>query len=304
MNNCVGGKSISDILVFLALLSIFAMSIIGCNVLCHRYMIEKAKTMLELIDSEDDNSPSQILLKKVVGSLSWEIRVCFFLFVVAAPTWMLFEEAGLWIAGFGMVVVIVIDAYMSVVITKLFVRPISKVLAEGSGVANDSEGYKSMLQSKWLTLVGSTLIVASSTVLYVRMILQFTWGGHDGELWRNRWLNVFVFGVNVNSTLNTIGMIFVCGVLKKLSKANQPAEVRSGGILGRETEFQADSQASSNYAPEELQQSVMRAEEGGLQTALVPASTLAVVVPVVIPLSGDQETIANGGLLQSVACGS
>ena len=152
-----------------------------------------------------------------------------------------------------MAIVIGIDTYLSVGITKLFVRPISKVLAEGSGVANEAAGYKSMQQSKWWTLVGSTLAVGSSTVLYIMMVLQFVWGGNDRELWRNKWLNVFVLGVNLNSILNTIGMVFVCGMLKRALSAQ--STVRSGpgsAAVARHTEFQADSQASSTYSPDDM----------------------------------------------------
>jgi hypothetical protein len=175
--------------------------------------------------------------------------------------------------GLGVAVLIVIDTYFSVGITNLFVRPISKVLSEGSGVANESEGYKRMLQSKWTTLVGSTLAVASSTVLYVMMILQFVWGGRDGEMWSNKWLNVFVVGVGINSILNTIGMIFVCGMMKHKFVAH--VTVRPGAAAAataRQTEFQADSQASSTYSPGDLQ-SVVQASEGGLNIISAPAST-------------------------------
>jgi hypothetical protein len=174
---------------------------------------------------------------------------------------MISSSIGEVMGGLAMAIVIGIDTYLSVGITKLFVRPISKVLAEGSGVANESVGYKSMLQSKWWTLAGSTLAVASSTVLYVMVVLQAMWGGHDGEMWRNKWLNVFVLGVNMNSILNTIGMVFVCGILKRTLSAQSAIGSRPGpAAVARQTEFQADSQASSNYSPDELQLPVAHVE--------------------------------------------
>jgi hypothetical protein len=200
-----------------------------------------------------------------------------------------------------------IDTHLSVGITKLFVRPISKVLAEGSGVVNDSAGYKSMAESKWLTLVGSTLALASSTGLYLVMALQFAWGGPDGELWKNKWLNAFVLGVNLNSILGTIGMIFVCGVLKtshissirQRTPRDQPA-VSPGRPTARQTEFQANSQASSNYAPDELQQSVVHAEEERIPTITMPASTTQIssTAPLTIALPGHQDVV--GGSLTQV----
>jgi hypothetical protein len=174
------------------------------------------------------------------------------------------KSAGKVTAGFGMIVVLIIDTYFSVFVTKLFVRPIAKVLAEGSGVANESAGYKSMLESKWYTLIGSTLAVASSTVLYIVMVLQLAWGGHDGEMWSNKWLNVFVFGASANSILNTVGMVLVCGVLKRSNRAQPAVSPGPGAGAAKQTEFQADSQASSGYSPSELQleRPVAHAEEG------------------------------------------
>jgi hypothetical protein len=205
--------------------------------------------------------------------LVWEIRTCSFLVAVGVPTYAVSKSIGFVVAALAMAIVIGIDTYLSVGITKLFVRPISKVLAEGSGVANGSAGYKRMLQSKWWTLLGSTLAVASSTILYVMIVLQLLWGGPDGEMWRNEWLNVFVLGVNMNSILKTVGMVFVCGMLKRTLSAQPPISSGPGpAAVARKTEFQANSKASSNYSPSELQQSVMPTEEEGPQKLAAPIS--------------------------------
>ena len=221
----------------------------------------------------------------------WEIRACSMIFGVALPTFLVSNSIGYVVVGLGMVIVIGIDTYVSVGITKLFVRPISKVLTEGSGVANESAGYKSMLQSKWWTLVGSTLAVASSTVLYIMMVLQLAWGGPDGELWRNKWLNAFVLGVNVNSILNTIGMIFVCGMLKRVLSAQSAVSSGPGpAAVARHTEFQADSQASSNYSPDELKLSVAHAEEG-VFPAILESTTQLSAAPLTVALPEQQGVV-------------
>jgi hypothetical protein len=88
------------------------------------------------------------------------------------------------------------------------------VLNEGDGVANQSDGYKRMEKTKWHTLVGSTIVVVSSTVLYINGLFSFTMGGSFNK---SPWLSVVVFGINLGSILNNIGMVVLSGVLKNAS---------------------------------------------------------------------------------------
>ena len=99
-------------------------------------------------------------------------------------------------------------------ITKCFLEPITKVLNEGDGVANQSDGYKRMEKTKWHTLVGSTIVVVSSTLLYINALLWFTIGGLFQS---SPWLSILVFGINLGSILNNIGMVVLSGVLKNTS---------------------------------------------------------------------------------------
>ena len=95
------------------------------------------------------------------------------------------------------------DTYFSVIITQLFLQPETQVMDEGKGVADHAEGYRSMQESKLMTLTGSTIAVASSTVFYVMAfllpLLYFFLGGNDEPFWANPWLNVFVFWINFDS---------------------------------------------------------------------------------------------------------
>jgi hypothetical protein len=99
--------------------------------------------------------------------------------------------------------------------TGLFLRPIYKVLREGGGAAQHSAGYKSLLKTKWMTLLGAILAVVSSTVLYINMGMFFVLGGFGTPFFANPYLNIMVFGMNLDSVLNDIGMLLVCGVLKE-----------------------------------------------------------------------------------------
>jgi hypothetical protein len=109
------------------------------------------------------------------------------------------------------------DTTFSAVVTVLFLRPIYKVLvplSEGGVGIQRSAGYKSMMKTKWLTLSGASLAVLSSTALYINVFLALMLGG---TWYSSPYSNFFVFGMNLDSMLNDLGMLLVCGVLKTAS---------------------------------------------------------------------------------------
>jgi hypothetical protein len=86
----------------------------------------------------------------------------------------------------------------------------------------------------------------SSTLLYVNFLLYlFFYDQYD----RSPWLNIWVFGVNIDSICNDIGIIFACGVLKGASFG--VSTVVTVAVVP-EPGFVPNSQASSVYGPEEL----------------------------------------------------
>ena len=110
-----------------------------------------------------------------------------------------------------------------------------------------------MMQTKRMTLTGSTLAVGSSTLLYVNMLLHI---GFPGTLEPNPWLNIFVLGFNLDSILNDVGMLFVSGVLKNVSigaclqKVKGLATAPPAAVTPLPLAF--DSQAPSVYGPDEV----------------------------------------------------
>jgi hypothetical protein len=89
-------------------------------------------------------------------------------------------------------------------------------LREGADGAQHSAEYKSLLKTKWMTLLGAILAVVSSTALYINIGMFFALGS-SGKLFRTSpYLHILVFGINLDSVLNDIGMLLVCGVLKKV----------------------------------------------------------------------------------------
>ena len=146
-------------------------------------------------------------------------------------------------------------------ITRFFLEPITKVLDEGDGVANQSKGYKRMHQTKWHTLVGSTLAVVSSTCLYINALLWFIIGGPFRS---SPWLSIFVFGINLNSILNNIGMVVLSGALKNasigtLSKALTSAQSSSKKqcVVEVEPSFEFNSNAYNETSSVALQSVVV-----------------------------------------------
>jgi hypothetical protein len=101
-----------------------------------------------------------------------------------------------------------------------------------------------------MTMFGAALSVLSSTLLYVNFLLWVFAGGLSGSRnERNPWLNPFLFGVNMDSICNDVGMIFACGVLKGTSFS---ASASVTVAVVPEPGFVPNSQASSVYGPEEL----------------------------------------------------
>ena len=62
----------------------------------------------------------------------------------------------------------------------------------------------------------------SSTALYIDALLWIMLGQIGNRWYANPYLNIAVFGVNLDSVLNDLGMLLACGVLKTASCAVRP----------------------------------------------------------------------------------
>ena len=74
-----------------------------------------------------------------------------------------------------------------------------------------------MEKTKWLTLFGTSLAVLSSSALYINGGLYVVLGDFGNPFLANIYLNPFVFGINLDSVLNDVGVLLACGVLKKVT---------------------------------------------------------------------------------------
>jgi hypothetical protein len=100
------------------------------------------------------------------------------------------------------------------VVTLIFLRPIYNVLGNHIAAGQRSAAYRSLQKTKYMTLAGASLAVVSSTALYINMGLFFVLGGNGKPFYANPYLHVTVFGTNLDSVLNDVGMLLACGVIK------------------------------------------------------------------------------------------
>jgi len=194
----------------------YFLSLFGSNVLCHRYLLEKARTVIDLVYDEDADPAD--LLDCLEKSLKWEAR-SLWLVAVGIPLHYIYRRAALAVLFSGVAVAILMDIVFSVSVTMAFLRPIFRVFQLSPNMSTQSRSYKSMMMTKWMTLVGSSIAVVTSTGLYIDLLLYVTLGGVGKLFWTSPYLNSLVFPVNADSILNDVGMLLVCGVFKKFSWA-------------------------------------------------------------------------------------
>ena len=89
-------------------------------------------------------------------------------------------------------------------------------MKEGRHVSQQSAGYHRLRESMWMSLAGTLLSVLSSTMLYGNAFYCFLYAepGHPAQA--NPYLHINVFGVNMDSICNDVGVLLVCGVLKNV----------------------------------------------------------------------------------------
>jgi hypothetical protein len=105
----------------------------------------------------------------------------------------------------------------------IFVAPLIRSENIASTAVRQSAGYTQMQRTKRLALGGTMLAVTSSSLLYLNAVLQLLWDVKGSIFTRSPWLNVFVFGVSLDSILNDIGMIIASEALLHLGTATRAA---------------------------------------------------------------------------------
>jgi hypothetical protein len=149
-------------------------------------------------------------------AFSWEIRVLY-LVPIGLVLNFISEPASYVVMGIVFVGVLITDGLFSVVVANVFLRPILEALrfgrqsARGQPPQRQSDAHKLIARTKWTTfVVGVTLAVTSSSLLYINLIL---WAVMPGTFAPSPWLNPIVFVINVDSILNGVSMLLVSGLL-------------------------------------------------------------------------------------------
>ena len=113
--------------------------------------------------------------------------------------------------------ILVTDTIFSVIVTYIFLKPMLEILQAAGGNVR-TEASRRLERTKRWNFAGVLVTVGSSTVLYVNMLAYFILAFvRQQSLNRSVWGNPFTFGLAVDSILNTLGMILLCGMFKDVS---------------------------------------------------------------------------------------
>jgi hypothetical protein len=105
-----------------------------------------------------------------------------------------------------------------------FGRPVREFIAKNKHVETQNAARRELKRTMFSTLVGSSLTVVSSSLLYINILLWVLVKGPFGLVWL---LNPLVFGVNIDSVLNDIGMLVLSGTAKEVLKGFKCRQSRS-----------------------------------------------------------------------------
>jgi hypothetical protein len=107
----------------------------------------------------------------------------------------------------------VTDAIFSVIVTFIFLKPMLEVLRAGKV---STAGSRRLDRTKRWNFLGVFVTVMSSTVLYLNLIAFFLLTMfNQHSLNHSVWGNPFTFGLALDSMLNTLGVLLLCGMFEE-----------------------------------------------------------------------------------------
>jgi hypothetical protein len=110
--------------------------------------------------------------------------------------------------------VFITDTIFTVIVTYIFVKPVLNILKAAGGHVH-TPASRALQRTKWWNFAGVLVTVGSSTLVYINLIAYLVLTHlQQYALSRNTWANPTSFGLTVDSILNTIGMMLLCGMFK------------------------------------------------------------------------------------------
>jgi hypothetical protein len=161
--------------------------------------------------------------------------------------------------------VLITDAIFSVIVTFIFLKPILDLLHASRGILPTVAKGRLERTKRW-NFAGLILTVVSSTALYLHFIAYFVLSvlQQYSPLHSSVFGNPHVFGVQMVSMLNILGMILLCGMFKDtvlpprfVPWSKNKVKVKTSALVHREESgFIIDSHAYSEQAemPREMSQ--------------------------------------------------
>lgn len=212
MNNCAEKPWIVKLFGSLWLSTVWGFS--GCvtTILAHRYLLERAGIMVsELNYLQPEINDSRIGLARLGSSFKWEVRVLMMLpvFMIVNP---LAPDLAYLLSFLAILGLACIDLVFTVVVQSLFLRPILHMLrlGKGGGMRTFTRRMQTM---KYEVVFGSGISVVSSTLLYINCLVFLMRSDYFEN--RGSWaLHPLIFGFNLDSILNDVGMLLVCGIFR------------------------------------------------------------------------------------------
>jgi hypothetical protein len=119
---CTSSKAVHLATIFLFTVSTLGISLLATNLLCHRYLLERASIINAINTTDDGANVGWFSLKNLNAAFIWEVRtlyiagVCMFFFV--------FGELNLSLLGGAMTTmfVLVMDSIFSIIVTYIFLK--------------------------------------------------------------------------------------------------------------------------------------------------------------------------------------
>ena len=183
-------------------------------------------------------------LKLLDSAFAWEVRMLYFT-LIATVVRVISQPAAKIMTVVGACLLILFDSVVSVLVTFIFLRPITKTMSQANHASRNTPGYVHMQRTKWMALGGAVLTVLSSTIFYVNIILHMTLP----VFYRSAWLNIFVFSRSLDSILNDVGMLLLSGTWHSTALSMGPRLSQSRSTSGKDM---ATGQLSSKSRSDDL----------------------------------------------------